>query len=607
MTLAARPGDEADADDGLVLVYDAWNRLTKVYDDNDADGEPDAGELLATYEYDGLRRRIVETIEGDPDVVRDSYYNEAWQVLEVRRDGDVDAQKQFIWDRRYVDSPIIRFHDANTDGDYDDVGDDVLYYIVDANFNVTAVVDTSGAVVERYAYDSYGKVTILDGTTGGQTDWATDADGLSDVDNRILYAGYHFDAETGLYLARNRIHHSTLGRWLQRDPMGYLDGMSLYEYVRSGPVNRLDPMGLSLITDWSPDAGSGYLGDMESILAGPNGMYGADVIAMPAVNPDLVSASTGTFEPLSPATQQDIANLERALQPGFDMGLVSPGPVFNTFEPRPVKRFGPSVGTILKEFFSPWGKPRLWVMQESDDYTRRVRNWQAVKNRVAAAKIHISANCEEWEGTHMTDPTWKPHMGVHADKEKGPNPPPTNSWLGEWDYRREILSRKGLDVPYSLYGHTGTVHLDLWDGINQYMGRVKNPKGGRSPYHAAMHLGLYATTLTLVETQSLHTEAIGSFFIFTTVDKIDCCISETATIRFWMWNSMDYESFEEVGQFLDFPGGPAMERQVMWWTWTEEYDLTKPPPPPPYTHPPSLNPYLPYLLGIPPYEFNPGL
>ena len=33
MTLAARPGDEVDANDALVLVYDAWNRLVEVHDD----------------------------------------------------------------------------------------------------------------------------------------------------------------------------------------------------------------------------------------------------------------------------------------------------------------------------------------------------------------------------------------------------------------------------------------------------------------------------------------------------------------------------------------------------------------------------------------------
>lgn len=39
-------------------------------------------------------------------------------------------------------------------------------------------------------------MTVLDGTAAGQTDWAVDADGISDVNNRTLYAGYHLDTET---------------------------------------------------------------------------------------------------------------------------------------------------------------------------------------------------------------------------------------------------------------------------------------------------------------------------------------------------------------------------------------------------------------------------
>jgi hypothetical protein len=33
MIYAPRPGDEANANAGLLMVYDAWNRLVKVYAD----------------------------------------------------------------------------------------------------------------------------------------------------------------------------------------------------------------------------------------------------------------------------------------------------------------------------------------------------------------------------------------------------------------------------------------------------------------------------------------------------------------------------------------------------------------------------------------------
>jgi RHS repeat-associated protein len=118
-------------------------------------------------------------------------------------------------------------------------------------------VDGHWGVAERYAYDPYGNVTVLDGgkkeiepdtwvyfdADGEVTEWDEDTGG-SDWANTILFAGYHRDSETGLYHVRNRMYHTTLGLWLQRDPEGYVDGMSLYEYVGGGPVSALDPMGL---------------------------------------------------------------------------------------------------------------------------------------------------------------------------------------------------------------------------------------------------------------------------------------------------------------------------------------------------------------------------
>ncbi len=62
--------------------------------------------------------------------------------------------------------------------------------------------------------------------------------------NEIIYCGYRFDPETQLYYVRNRTHNPVLGRWIQRDPIGYAGGINLYEYVESGPVGMVDPWGL---------------------------------------------------------------------------------------------------------------------------------------------------------------------------------------------------------------------------------------------------------------------------------------------------------------------------------------------------------------------------
>jgi len=41
------------------------------------------------------------------------------------------------------------------------------------------------------------------------------------------------------------MYHASLGRFLQRDPIGYVDGMGLYEYVQSKPLDLMDANGLS--------------------------------------------------------------------------------------------------------------------------------------------------------------------------------------------------------------------------------------------------------------------------------------------------------------------------------------------------------------------------
>jgi len=103
--------------------------------------------------------------------------------------------------------------------------------------NVTALLDTAGDAVERYSCDPYGSVTVY------SDDWSTTVDWDDSKKNPVRYCGYFFDNETGLYCVRYRFYVPPLGRWLQRDPLGYVDGMGLYEYVGSAPTGLVDPTG----------------------------------------------------------------------------------------------------------------------------------------------------------------------------------------------------------------------------------------------------------------------------------------------------------------------------------------------------------------------------
>jgi RHS repeat-associated protein len=222
MTQIPRPGTETTR---LHLVYDAWNRMVAAKNDNG--GNP--GTTIATYSYDGNGRRIRKAINGGDTF--DYYYNANYQLLEVRKNADTDPLEHYVWDISYIDAPLIWFRDSNVDGTVDHT----MYVARDANFNVTALIDTSGTVQERYLYDPYGRRTILD--------WSWGARGSSGYDCALAHQGLMQDTERGLYYNRARMLHSTLGRFVQRDPLGYVDGGSLYEYVSSRPIARSDPSG----------------------------------------------------------------------------------------------------------------------------------------------------------------------------------------------------------------------------------------------------------------------------------------------------------------------------------------------------------------------------
>ncbi len=58
------------------------------------------------------------------------------------------------------------------------------------------------------------------------------------------YSGRERDDSTGLYYYGARYYLPWMGRWLEPDPAGTVDGLNLYAFVGDNPINFLDPHGL---------------------------------------------------------------------------------------------------------------------------------------------------------------------------------------------------------------------------------------------------------------------------------------------------------------------------------------------------------------------------
>ncbi|HYJ05475.1 MAG TPA: RHS repeat-associated core domain-containing protein [Chthoniobacterales bacterium] len=139
----------------------------------------------------------------------------------------------------------------------------VIYYYQDNLGSTTHVANASGALLESFHYDLYGKPSQVS------------AYGIVD-----LYAGERWIGVLGLYDLRNRFMSPELGRFLQADPIGLqIAGaklsaqakaffpagqapeafasteLNLYRYCHNGSVNKSDSTGL--ITIIIPGIGPG--------------------------------------------------------------------------------------------------------------------------------------------------------------------------------------------------------------------------------------------------------------------------------------------------------------------------------------------------------------
>jgi len=167
---------------------------------------------VAEYTYDPLGRRIQKSVNG---VVTKYLYDEEDIIAELDASDSVTAT--YVHGPG-IDEPISLTRDGRS-----------YAYHRDALGSITHITDETGAVVQRYEYDSYGNL-------------------LSIRDPGLLqpftYTGREWDPETGLYHYRARYYDPESGRFLSQDRLGFVGDWNFYSYVRNNPVRYLDPFGL---------------------------------------------------------------------------------------------------------------------------------------------------------------------------------------------------------------------------------------------------------------------------------------------------------------------------------------------------------------------------
>ena len=204
---------------GVPLTWGEGRRLKKV--------SLSWGTVDFAYESDGKR---VKKTSGNTETKY--YYNgSTLSGLVKTTTGSTGTNKttvQFVYDAE--GKPFLLRLNGKTD----------YFYLYNGLGDVVGLIDSSNKVVVRYQYNSCGKVTSSEDTSGVS---------LATL-NPFCYRKYVYDPETGLYCLGSRYYDPEVGRFVNADDPGTifakpqeLYNKNLYAYCDNNPIIREDVQG----------------------------------------------------------------------------------------------------------------------------------------------------------------------------------------------------------------------------------------------------------------------------------------------------------------------------------------------------------------------------
>lgn len=191
-------------DDKHTYAYDFNNKLISV------------DQTAGTYKYDAFGRRIAKN--------NTLFYYVGDQMVEEVTDG---ATTSYLYGNSIDEALQMKR------------GDDIYYYHTNHLGSTMAMSQQEGKLQERVEYDVYGLPTFFDVEGKIMAE--------SSIANNILFTGREYEAESKNYYFRARTQHPGIGRFMQKDPLMYVDGSNDFLYCKNAPSLYIDLFGLTVI------------------------------------------------------------------------------------------------------------------------------------------------------------------------------------------------------------------------------------------------------------------------------------------------------------------------------------------------------------------------
>ena len=196
---------KTDGTDTWTYSWNDENRLVRVQG---------PGSVDIAYSYDSMGRMLTRD-DGGPDITQLTWHG--WNCIK-----EVTGESETIY--HIPEGQILSL-----------TRDGVTYQAhSDPLGSVRMVTDDNGQVVARYEYGAFGNELpgSFDSVPGGM------------AYKFVGGLGCRTDPTTSLVYMRHRWYDPTLGRFVNRDPIGLVGGKNMYAYCGGDPISRKDPDGL---------------------------------------------------------------------------------------------------------------------------------------------------------------------------------------------------------------------------------------------------------------------------------------------------------------------------------------------------------------------------
>jgi RHS repeat-associated protein len=196
------------------------------------------------YKYDALGRRTKKIVIDNQDATKSFEKKYIYDGQEILAELDASDSTLAVFTHSTLRTDDVLAVDVKdikvaTTGSY--------FYLKDALGSVIDIVDSSGNLIQHYAYSSFGKIVKISDRSGN------DVSASPPVKTSYGFTNREHDSESGMMYYRARYYAPEIGRFIQEDPnpgkiIKPMTANNRYAYAGNNPTMNIDPNGEFFIT-----------------------------------------------------------------------------------------------------------------------------------------------------------------------------------------------------------------------------------------------------------------------------------------------------------------------------------------------------------------------